>query len=135
MARPASRPSSRRSFAHYGAPAAFLLAATVLAVLIHSALGGKGVSPGRTTTTLGPVTRPSTAPVPSNTTRTITSTHTSVTGTTSGSVAGAVYTTVKSGDTFGSIAGRNGTSVAELEGLNPGVSSNSLQVGQRIRVK
>jgi len=42
---------------------------------------------------------------------------------------------VQTGETFGSIAARSGTSVAELEGLNPGVSSNSLQVGQRIRVK
>ena len=126
--------SPRRSAAHYLAPAAFLLAATVLVLLIHSALGGKGISPGGTTQ-LGPVTRPSTARVPAQTTRTITSTHTSASGTTSGTVAGAVYTTVASGDTFGSIAARNGTSVSELEGLNPGVSSNSLQVGQRIRVK
>jgi LysM repeat protein len=42
---------------------------------------------------------------------------------------------VQSGDTFFSIASRNATSVAELEGLNPGISSNSLQVGQKIRVK
>jgi LysM repeat protein len=125
----------RPSIARYTAPAAFLLAATILALLIHSALGGKGISPARTTTGLGPVTRPSTAPVPADTTRTITSTHTSATGTTSGSVAGAEYVTVQSGDTFGSIAERSGTSVAELEGLNPGVSSNALQVGQRIRVK
>jgi len=125
----------RRSIARYAAPAAFLLAATVLAVLIHSALDGKGISPGQTTTALGPVTRPSTARVPADTTRTITSSHTSATDTTSATVAGAQYATVQSGDTFGSIAGRSGTSVAELEGLNPGVSSNSLQVGQRIRVK
>ncbi len=127
-------PRPRRTIAHYAAPAAFLLAATILALLIHSALGGRGISPGATTA-LGPVTRPSTASVPAHTTRTITSSHTSATDTTSGSVAGAEYTTVQSGDTFGSIAGRSGTSVAELEGLNPGVSSNSLQVGQRIRVK
>ena len=38
--------SPRRSAAHYLAPVAFLLAATVLALLIHSALGGKGISPG-----------------------------------------------------------------------------------------
>jgi LysM repeat protein len=125
----------RPSIARYAAPAAFLLAATILALLIHSALGGKGISPGRTTTALGPVTRPSKAPVPAHTTRTITSSHTSATDTTSGSVPGAVYTTVQSGDTFGSIAARSGTSVSELEGLNPGVSSNALQVGQRIRVK
>jgi LysM repeat protein len=127
--------SQRRSGARYVAPAAFLLAATVLALLIHSALGGKGISPGPTTTALGPVTRPSTAPVPPHTTRTITSTHTAATDTTNGAVAGAVYTTVQTGDTFGSIAARNATSVSELEGLNPGVSSNALQVGQRIRVK
>ena len=127
--------SHRRSIARYAAPAAFVLAATVLALLIHSALGGKGISPGQTTTVLGPVTRPSTAPVPTDTTRTITSSHTSTTATTAGAVAGAVYATVQSGDTFGSIAERNQTSVAELEGLNPGVSSNALQVGQQIRVK
>jgi LysM repeat protein len=126
--------SPRRSAAHYLAPAAFLLAATVLGVLIHSALGGKGLSPG-TTTQLGPVTRPSTARVPKETTKTITSSHTSESQTTSGTVVGAVYDTVKSGDTFFSIASRNGASVAELEGLNPGISSNALQVGQRIRVK
>ena len=127
--------SNRRSAARYLAPAAFLLAATILAILIHSALGGKGISPGNTTTALGPVTRPSTARVPADTTRTITSTHTAATDTTSGSVPGAAFTTVQSGDTFGSIAARNGISVVELEGLNPGVSSNSLQVGQKIRVK
>ena len=129
---PSRRP---HTVAHYAAPVAFLVAATILALLIHSALGGKGIAPGSTTTKLGPVTRPSTAPVPPHTTGTITSSHTSATATTSGSVAGAEYTTVRPGDTFGSIAGRSGTGVAEIEGLNPGVSSNSLQVGQRIRVK
>jgi LysM repeat protein len=128
-------PLPRRSLARYAAPAAFLLAATVLALLIHSALGGKGISPGRTTTALGPVTPTSTVPARARTTRTATTASTSTTDTTSGSVAGAEYTTVQTGDTFSSIAARSGTSVAELEGLNPGVSSNSLQVGQRIRVK
>jgi LysM repeat protein len=124
-------PSPRRTFAHYAAPAAFLLAATILAILIHSALDG-GSTPGRTTTTLGPVTRPSTAKAPPQKTRTVTNANTSTSGTT---VAGAQYATVQSGDTFGSIAARYSTSVSELEALNPGVSSNSLQVGQRIRVK
>jgi LysM repeat protein len=124
-------PAPRRTLAHYGAPAAFLLGVTILAILIHSALGGGG-SPGRTTTTLGPVTRPSTAQVPTQTTRTITNATTAGNGT---SVAGAEYTTVKRGDTFGVIATRSATSVAQIEALNPGVSSNALQVGQRIRVK
>ena len=126
-----ARPAPRRTLAHYGAPAAFLLAATILAILIHSALRG-GDTPGRTTTTLGPVTGPSTAKVPTQKVRTITNANTSTVGAT---VAGAQYTTVQAGDTFGSIAGRNNTSVSELEALNPGVSSNALQVGQRIRVK
>jgi LysM repeat protein len=126
-----ARPTSRRTLAHYGAPAAFLLAATILAILIHSAVGG-GSTPGRTATTLGPVPRTSTAKVPTQKTHTSTNANTSTTGAT---VAGAQYATVQTGDTFGSIATRNNTSVSELETLNPGVSSNSLQVGQRIRVK
>ncbi len=125
-----AKPVPRRTFAHYGAPAAFLLGATILAILIHSALGGG--SPGRTTTTLGPVTRPSTAQVPTQKTRTVTNAQTSTTATTA---AGAEFATVQSGDTFFSIATRSGTSVKQLEVLNPGVSSNSLQVGQRIRVR
>ncbi len=85
-------------------------------------------------TTLGPVTHASTARVPSQTTPTTTEATTSTTSSGT-SVAGAEYTTVQTGDTFGSIAGRNGTTVAQLEALNPGVSSNALQVGQQIRVK
>jgi LysM repeat protein len=42
---------------------------------------------------------------------------------------------VQSGDTFGSISAKTGVDVAQLERLNPGVRSNALQVGQRIRVK
>jgi LysM repeat protein len=126
-----AKPAPRRTLAHYGAPAAFLLGVTILAILIHSALGGAG-SPGRTTTARGAVTQPVTAKVPPKT-RTVTNARTATTGTVS--VAGAAYTTVQTGDTFGAIAGRNGTTVSELERLNPGVSSNALQVGQRIRVK
>jgi LysM repeat protein len=125
-------PPARRSLTRYAAPAAFLLGVTIAVLLIHSALGGKGGS-GHPATTLGPVTHATTARVPPKT-RTITQATTSTTGAGS-SVAGAEYTTVQTGDTFGSIAGRNGTTVAELEALNPGVSSNALQVGQRIRVK
>jgi LysM repeat protein len=126
-----AKPTPRRTLAHYGAPAAFLLAATILAILIHSAVGG-GSTPGRTTTTVGPVTRPSTAKVATQKTRTATRADTSKTG---GTVAGAQYAIVQTGDTFGAIATRNNTTVTDLEALNPGVSSNSLQVGQRIRIK
>jgi LysM repeat protein len=126
-----AKPAPRRTLAHYGAPAAFLLAATILAILIHSAVGG-GSTPGHTTTTAGLVTRPTTATVATRKTRTATRANTSTTG---GTVAGAQYTIVQTGDTFGAIATRNNTTVSNLEALNPGVSSNSLQVGQRIRIK
>lgn len=126
MARPARAPLAR-----YLAPAAFLLGVTVAVLLIHSALGGKGAGP---TTTLGPVTHTSTARIPPKTTLTFTQTgSTSTAGGTS--VAGAEYTAVQKGDTFFSIATRSGTTVAAVEALNPGMSSNALQVGQQIRVK
>jgi LysM repeat protein len=71
------------------------------------------------------VTHPSTAPAPppGTTRRTATTAR-----------AGQFYT-VESGDTFGSISAKTGVPISTLERLNPGVSSNSLQVGQRLRVK
>ncbi|HJQ74145.1 MAG TPA: LysM domain-containing protein [Gaiellaceae bacterium] len=43
--------------------------------------------------------------------------------------------TVQSGDTLESIATREGTTVARLEQLNPGVDPTALRVGQKIRVQ
>jgi LysM repeat protein len=43
--------------------------------------------------------------------------------------------TVQSGDTFGTIATKEGTTVAKLEQLNPDVSPTALHVGQKIRVE
>ena len=42
--------------------------------------------------------------------------------------------TIKSGDTFWSIAQANGTSVAAIEAANPGVNPSALQVGQVINL-
>ena len=129
---------SRQQLARYVAPAAFLLAVTVLVLLIRAGLGGGG----------------SAAP-PATTAQTITRTHTTQTATTlpavtaiqpvtttaqtvtagTTSVPGATYYTVQKGDTFGVIATKSNTTVAAIEQLNPGVSSNALQVGQQIRVK
>jgi LysM repeat protein len=128
VARRAPRPLAR-----YAAPAAFLLGVTVAVLLIHSALGGKGG--GVPATTFGPVTHASTAKVPPPTTSTIAQPTTAATAATGTTVAGATYAAVQTGDTFGSIAARNGTTVSQLEALNPGVSSNALQVGQQLRVK
>ena len=122
---PAGRrpPKKGPSASHYGAPALFLLAVTIAVLLIRSGLGGGGS--GTTTTRSGPVTHPSTAPTPPpGTTRQGATTTTS----------GRLYT-VAAGDTFGSISAKTGVPIAQLEQLNPGVSSNSLQVGQKLRVK
>jgi len=101
----------------------FLVAVTIAVLLIRSGLGGGAGS--QTTTRSGPVTHPSTAKTPPpGTTRQ---------GTTTTS-AGQFYTVVK-GDTFGSISAKTGVPVAQIEQLNPGVSTNSLQVGQKLRVK
>jgi LysM repeat protein len=43
--------------------------------------------------------------------------------------------TVVSGDTLAGIAAKTGTSVAQLEHLNPGIDPTALRVGQRIRVQ
>lgn len=45
------------------------------------------------------------------------------------------FHTVQSGDTFGKIAGKHGTTVAAIQKLNPGVKPSKLQLGQKIRVK
>ena len=120
MSRP-GRPGRRKARPHiarHAAPAAFLLGVTIAVLLIRSGLGGGSPS----TTTVGPVTHPTT---------------TSATTTKRGSTTarGTRYYTVQRGDTFGSISSKTGASIAELERLNPGVSSNTLQVGQKLRVK
>jgi LysM repeat protein len=109
----------------YLAPGAFLLAVTIAVLLIRAGLSGNGTP----ATTLGPVaTHPAT-------TRATTTSAAAATSTGATTTTAAVYYTVQSGDTFGSIASKSGTTVAQIEQLNPGVSSNALHVGQKIRVK
>jgi LysM repeat protein len=115
---------SRNDVLRWAAPAAFLAALTIAVLLVRAGLNGPG-----TTTTVA--TTPSAPAVTQSRTAT-TKTRPGATRTTP---ASADFYTVQSGDTFGSIAAKNGTSVSQLEQLNPGVSSNALSVGQRIRVK
>ena len=120
-----SRPGqgARGSAARYAAPVLFLVAVTIAVLLIRSGLGGGASS--QTTTRSGPVTHPSTAPPPPpGTTRQGATTTTS-----------EQFYTVVAGDTFGSISTKTGVPITQIEQLNPGVSTNSLQVGQRLRVK
>jgi LysM repeat protein len=111
---------SRTTAAHYLAPAAFLIAVTIAVFLVRAGLNGGHSTPGT-----GPATRAAT---------TSTSTHVSTRRTTT-AAAGRRFYTVQRGDTFGSISAKTGVPVAELEQLNPSVSSNALQVGQRLRIK
>lgn len=113
---PRRRPSP--GFARYGAPAAFLAGVTIAVLLVHSALSH---SSSTTTATVA----------------TTTQAHTSTATTKKPPKKHAKpkrFYTVQSGDTFGTIASKEGISVEQLQSLNPGVSSNALQVGQKLRI-
>jgi LysM repeat protein len=109
------RRKPRPGITHYAAPVAFLAGVTIAVLLVHSALDHHH----ETTTT------PSTA------------VSTKLTETTAGkpSRARKRFYVVQTGDTFGTIASKEGITVGQLQALNPGVSSNALQVGQKLRVR
>jgi LysM repeat protein len=115
----------RDELRRWAAPVAFLVGLTIAVVLIHNGLssGDGGSTPAVTSVPAATTTFARTRP--SATTSTATQTSSSA----------AEYYVVQSGDTFGTIASRYGTSVTQIEALNPGVSSNALTVGQKIRVK
>jgi LysM repeat protein len=109
---PPRKPS--RSVSRYAAPGLFLLGVTIAVLLIRAGLGGSGST--------------TTARIP-------TATNLPATTTTRTTEPGSKrFYRVAAGDTFGSIAAKTGVSISDLERLNPGVSSNSLQVGQQLRV-
>jgi len=104
----------RSRLARYAAPAAFLAAVTIGVVVIRAGLEHGKHHSGTTTTT---------------TTKT-TTTHAH------GHKSSHARTyTIKSGDTLAAIAAANGTTVAALVHLNPGIDPQALRVGQTIRVK
>lgn len=114
---------NHRGFAHYAAPAAFLVAVTIVVLIVHSALGnGKhGSAPPATTTT-----------TTTKSFKVIHHHHHHHRVTTP--AHGRTYT-VQSGDTLESIAQKTGTTVAQLEQLNPSINPTALQVGEKIRVR
>ena len=117
-------PGRRRELTRYGAPAAFLLAATIAVLLVKSGLdnGSKQETAAAPTTTQA-------------TTQATTTTKLVLTGTVATTTdANAQYYTIQGGDTLGSIASRYNTSVEQLQALNPDVDPSALQPGQRIRV-
>jgi LysM repeat protein len=104
----------RRFVARVAAPLALLLAATVLVLLVRSALDEPETA------------RPATTALPATTT--------AETQTGSEPAPAARYYVVKSGDTLEAIAARHDTSVERLLELNPDVDPVALTIGQRIRV-
>lgn len=112
-----SRP--RRNPTRYLAPLA--LAAILLAtyfVVQHALNTGSSSSTSTTSSTTG---HKSSSTGPSATTKT-------------GSVKAKSYL-VRSGDSLSVISARTGVPLPALETLNPGVSSSSLQPGQRLRLR
>ena len=109
--------------ARYGAPAAFLLAATVAILLVRAGLdnGDASTPPAVTTTEVTPTT---------------TEQEPGTTETGTGTVpADAEFYEIQAGDTLAVIADRHGTTVEQLLVLNPDVDPVALRVGQRLRVK
>jgi LysM repeat protein len=126
-------PRRREQLTRYGAPAAFLAAVTIAAILVKTGLNGSSTttvaitssSTARTTTAATTTTKlVLTAPAVSTTTMTTETT-----------TPGAEYYVVVSGDTLGSIAQKYNTTVDELTTLNPGIDPTALTVGQKIRIK
>jgi LysM repeat protein len=105
----------RKRFARFAAPAAFLAAVTIGALVVRAGLEHGKNGPGASVTTV--------APPPTTTGAKTRKRH-----------RGRTYT-VQSGDTLESIATKTGTTVARLEHLNPGVDPTALRVGQKIHVQ
>jgi hypothetical protein len=106
----------------YAAPAAFLLAATVAIVLVRSGMDA-GNDAGTRTRSIPTLTRKQVA------TTTTTKRHTTT------STSGQAFWTVQAGDTFGVISTKTGVPVARIQRLNPKVTSTSLFIGEKVRIK
>jgi nucleoid-associated protein YgaU len=116
------------TLARIAAPAAFLLATTVLVLLVRSALEAQPVgNPEPTPATTAPAETEPRPPAEAE----------------PGPPAEAepeaeaeteTFYTIEAGDTLESISSRYGTTVERLLELNPGIDPIALTVGQRIRV-
>jgi len=112
---------ARDDVARYAAPLAFLLAVTIVILLVHNGLNG-GKNSNQPT-------------VPVSTAAATTSASTTTPAATTPVTPKKQFYVIQSGDSFGVVAGKFNTTVEALQALNPGISSNSLTVGQKIRVK
>ncbi len=103
-----------RQLAHYGIPILFLLAVTIVVLILRGAMTGGGPSPPGTASTKKVTTSTTTTSLPAQKTSTY---------------------TVRSGDTLGAIAIHFHITVADIVALNPGIQPTALHVGQQIKVK
>ena len=99
----------------YGAPLAFLVAATIAVLLIRSGLNSDAAPSSSSV--------PATTTVSTLTTRNATPPHQ------------RRFYRVRTGETLSDVAIRFDTSVEQLLVLNPGIEPTNLTVGQRVRVK
>ena len=113
----------REELARYAAPAAFLLAVTIAALLIRS--GFESGSSGSAAPTVTVTTR---------TTRAETTTTASTSTTTTTTTTAKQYYTIQAGDTYDTVAAKYGKTADDLLALNPGVDPHALRIGQKIRV-
>lgn len=99
----------------------FLAAVTIAIVLVRAGLDSSngGGSPSVVVSTASPTTKPATTGRARRTPKR----------------PKRRFYVIQSGDTFGTVAAKFGTTIEALQALNPDTSSNSLTVGQRIRVK
>jgi LysM repeat protein len=113
----------RQQVARFAAPAAFLLAVTILVLLVRSAISED---------------EPATSPPPATTQAPATTAAPAATApppeTAPATTAAASTYTIEAGDTLQTIADQYGTTVEELLVLNPDVDPTALQIGQTIRV-
>jgi LysM repeat protein len=126
-------PRRRQELTRYGAPAAFLAAVTIAAILVKAGLNGNS----STTVAITSSSTARTATAATTTTKLVLTAPqgSTTTTTTETTTPGAEYYVVVSGDTLGSIAEKYNTTVDELSTLNPGIDPTALTVGQKIRIK
>jgi LysM repeat protein len=98
----------------YGAPVAFLAAATIAVLLVRDGLRSDPTSASNSAPTATVVTRTSVTAVPPGQRR---------------------FYRLRAGETLSDVAIRFDTTVAQLVALNPRIQPTNLSVGQRVRVK
>ncbi len=103
------------------APLAFFGAATILVLVVNSAITGE-------TESSSPTNPPPPAPAQTETLAPTTGTNPD------GPASQRRFYRIREGDTLLSIAERFDTTVEELQELNPGIDANALAPGRRIRV-